>query len=207
MNGVNPMRIEKSHLILLAINLAVLIGFGTVFAIRANIEFLLYVGVVLAAIIIIGLSLNKVAYTTDCLIAITIWAALHLAGGGIYLANGLRLYDWVMIPIIDHGGEWQILKYDQFAHIWGFASAVLLMRCLLENHLKKPIVGKASLIIVLMTASMGLGALNEIIEFIAATALDKDGVGGYVNTSLDLVSNMIGAAIACVYLGLRGRLR
>ncbi len=200
------MRIEKSHLVLLAINLAVLIGFGTVFAIRANIEFLLYVGVVLTAIIIIAASLKKVTYTTDCLIAITIWAALHLAGGGVYLPSGLRLYDWVMIPIVNNGPEWQILKYDQFAHIWGFGAAVLLIRCLLENHLKKPIVGKASLIIVLVTASMGLVALNEIIEFIAATSLAKDGVGGYVNTSLDLVSNMLGAILAVIYLNLRGRL-
>jgi hypothetical protein len=43
-------------------------------------------------------------------------------------------------------------------------------------------------------AGMGLGALNEIVEFIAVLTLPETGVGGYVNTSLDLTANTIGAA-------------
>jgi len=49
-------------------------------------------------------------------------------------------------------------------------------------------------------AGLGVGALNEIIEFIIAQIVPETGVGGYLNTSLDLVSNLIGAILAMLYI-------
>ena len=49
----------------------------------------------------------------------------------------------------------------------------------------------------------GLGALNEIIEFIVTVFVPENNVGGYVNTALDLVFNLIGAVIAAVWIRLR----
>ena len=43
---------------------------------------------------------------------------------------------------------------------------------------------------------MGLGAVNEIIEFIAVLSFPDTNVGGYLNTSLDLVFNALGAMVA-----------
>jgi hypothetical protein len=45
-------------------------------------------------------------------------------------------------------------------------------------------------------AACGFGAINEIIEFIATVISPQTNVGGYINTSLDLCFNLIGAVIA-----------
>lgn len=49
-------------------------------------------------------------------------------------------------------------------------------------------------------AGMGLGALNEVIEFIITLLVPENNVGGYVNTALDLVYNMVGAVIAALVI-------
>ena len=49
-------------------------------------------------------------------------------------------------------------------------------------------------------AGMGFGAINEIVEFMAVLAVPDNGVGGYYNTAIDLVSNAIGATLAAVFI-------
>jgi hypothetical protein len=46
---------------------------------------------------------------------------------------------------------------------------------------------------------MGLGATNEVIEFIATRLMDTN-VGGYENTGWDLVANAVGAGLAVVLI-------
>lgn len=43
---------------------------------------------------------------------------------------------------------------------------------------------------------MGIGALNEVLEFIATLVLVDTNVGGYRNTGRDLIANLLGAAVA-----------
>jgi hypothetical protein len=50
-------------------------------------------------------------------------------------------------------------------------------------------------LVVSALAGMGLGAVNEVVEFIATRLMDTN-VGGYVNTGWDLVANTVGAVIA-----------
>jgi putative membrane protein len=45
-------------------------------------------------------------------------------------------------------------------------------------------------------ASMGVSAMNEIMEFLIAVTLERNGVGGYENAMLDLIFNFSGAVIA-----------
>ena len=42
---------------------------------------------------------------------------------------------------------------------------------------------------------MGVGALNEVVEFFASRTFAAN-VGGYVNTGWDLVANLLGCATA-----------
>mgnify|MGYP003988925833 FL=1 len=49
-------------------------------------------------------------------------------------------------------------------------------------------------------AGCGFGALNEVIEFIVGLLDPGAGVGGYINTSIDLCSNLIGAILAVMYI-------
>ena len=45
-------------------------------------------------------------------------------------------------------------------------------------------------------ASLGLSAINEIIEFSTVAFFNADGVGGYHNNALDLVFNLMGILLA-----------
>ena len=47
----------------------------------------------------------------------------------------------------------------------------------------------------------GVGAANEIVEFIATISLPNTNVGGYENTGWDLVANFVGCIIAAVMIG------
>ncbi|MFO8102479.1 MAG: hypothetical protein R6U37_10010 [Dehalococcoidia bacterium] len=54
--------------------------------------------------------------------------------------------------------------------------------------------------LVLIFAGLGAGAFNEIIEYIATIIAPRNGVGGYVNTSLDLIADFLGACAAMIYV-------
>jgi len=51
---------------------------------------------------------------------------------------------------------------------------------------------------------MGLGALNEIIEFIAVISLLETNIGGYINPCWDLVANLAGCLFVGVLILFRG---
>jgi hypothetical protein len=53
-------------------------------------------------------------------------------------------------------------------------------------------------------AGMGLGALNEIIEFVAVLIIPETNVGGYVNTGWDLMANLAGCLFAGILILFRG---
>ena len=65
---------------------------------------------------------------------------------------------------------------------------------MLKKHVIKG--HKKSLIFFAVLASLGIGLLNEILEFTMVVFADAgDAVGGYYNTALDLVFNFIGAVL------------
>jgi hypothetical protein len=51
---------------------------------------------------------------------------------------------------------------------------------------------------------MGLGAVNEIIEFVAVLSVPDTNVGGYLNTALDLIFNALGAIVAMLLVARSG---
>jgi hypothetical protein len=53
------------------------------------------------------------------------------------------------------------------------------------------------------TSGMGLGALNEVVEFAATLLVPETNVGGYLNTGWDLVANATGATAAVILIALR----
>jgi hypothetical protein len=57
------------------------------------------------------------------------------------------------------------------------------------------------------TAGMGLGALNELVEFAATLLIPETNVGGYMNTGWDLVANLVGAMIAATLIWAHGHAR
>jgi len=129
------LRLKKQHAILLLINVALIVGFGSLFLSRLNYEFMIYVGVILFFLCLVGLTINKVDYTPASLIGLTVWSALHLAGGGITIGD-VRLYDVILIRLSETYPVW---RYDQLVHIWGFGASTLVAFSLLAGLLKKPV--------------------------------------------------------------------
>jgi hypothetical protein len=60
------------------------------------------------------------------------------------------------------------------------------------------------LMVLAAAAGMGLGALNELVEFVATLLIPETNVGGYLNTGWDLVANFVGASFAAAVIYLRG---
>jgi len=186
------MLLKKGQLPILITNILILVLFISIFLSRRNYEFLIYIGIIILFLILIILTNAKVNYSNTTLWGLTSWALLHMAGGGIFI-NGTRLYEIILIPLSE---VYQIFKYDQFVHIIGFCVATLVMYELLKPLLKKNINKFTALSIVIVMAGLGVGALNEIVEFTATVIIPETGVGGYINTSLDLVADLIGSLIA-----------
>ena len=51
----------------------------------------------------------------------------------------------------------------------------------------------------------GVGSINEVLEFIAVERVPETNVGGYDNTMLDLIFNLIGGVLAVAFLAWRRR--
>ena len=188
--------VKKEHIILLVINLALIAVFGSLFLRMQNYEFVIYVGVIIFFLCLVGISIDKVDYTLASLVGLTVWSALHLAGGGVTVGEG-RLYDVMLIRL---SGTFPIWRYDQLVHIWGFGASTLVAFSLLKPSLKDPRSHPVALGIVLVMAGLGMGALNEIVEFIVSSVVPRSGVGGYINTALDLCADLVGAILALLYI-------
>ncbi|MEN7982186.1 MAG: DUF2238 domain-containing protein [Nanoarchaeota archaeon] len=191
------MLIKKSQWKIFILTLIYLLVFTFIFLSRKNYEFIIYVGVVVFFFSLILFTNKKVNYPNSVLWGLSFWGFLHMSGGGVLFKNGNRLYELILINISE---TYFILKYDQFVHIVGFFVATLVIYVLLKPLLKSNWKKWTSLSIVVIMAGFGLGALNEVIEFIATVITPETGVGGYINTSLDLISNLIGAIFAMIYI-------
>lgn len=191
------MLVKKEQWPIAMVLLTALVIFGFIFILKENYEFLIYIGIIFIFGTLIIATNKKIIYPNNLLWGLTIWAILHMAGGGIFI-GGKRLYEIILIPLVEE--PYNIFKYDQLVHIIGFGVATLLMYYLLLPFLKDKIRKTTALMIVIIMAGLGAGATNEIIEFLATVIAPETGVGGYENTALDLVSNFIGALLASVYI-------
>src|SRR3989344_5501903 len=106
------------------------------------------------------------------------------------------MYKFQMIPIWVTE-DFYILKYDQFVHGYLYFVMVFVIWHLLKSNLDDN-VNNWILYPVIVLASIGLGALNEIAEFTAVLAFAETGVGGYYNTAWDIVFNSVGAALGTI---------
>lgn len=190
------MLLTKRELPVLIVNLIYVPIFAVIALRGANYEFLLYVAVILIVGGWILWKQRKVRFDQTILWGLTIWGLLHMAGGNLRVGDGV-LYGVALIPLVP---RFDILRYDQLVHVFGFGVATLVCHHLLRPYLRERIDrwGTLSFLIVLMGS--GFGAVNEIIEFIAVLAMPETGVGGYENTLLDLVFNLIGGILAVFWL-------
>jgi uncharacterized membrane protein YjdF len=174
----------------MAIFLVVFLGY---FLLQGNYEFSAY-GVVAGFLFFVLVWSDKYYdFPLTPLWLVAIWVVLHMLGGGVYI-SGTRLYDLLLIDIINRGGEFVILKYDQFVHLYCYLAISSVIYFMLKRHMKKG--EEKALVVFSILAAIGVGLLNEVIEFAMVVFADAgEAVGGYYNTALDLVFNLIGAVV------------
>jgi uncharacterized membrane protein YjdF len=194
---IYKMILKKGQLPIL-ITLTFLIILFTFIAIqKQNSEFILYIGIIIFFFVLILATNHKTNFNNGILWGLTAWALMHMTGGLIEY-KGAVIYKFILLKIIENP-NFTILRYDQFVHGFGFFLATLIAYSLLKPYLNKQTNWKV-ISALLIFIGMGLGALNEIIEFITVLALPETGVGGYYNTLWDLVFNTIGAIIAVMWI-------
>jgi len=190
------MLLRKDQFPVLFVLLFAMLFFSWFFIVKRNLEFIIYIGVIIAAFALILFTNKKVKYPTSILWGLTLWAILHMAGGSVYI-HGTRLYEIILIPL---SSALPIFRYDQFVHIIGFGVATLLMHHLLKPALKHPVTAPVGHAIVIVMAGLGVGAFNEILEFIITVIVPSTGVGGFENSMLDLCSDLVGALLALLFI-------
>jgi uncharacterized membrane protein YjdF len=159
-----------------------------------NFEFVIYVVVIVAAFALLFGTLQITKFPTYILWLISVWGLLHILGGSVHTPDGV-LFAYRIFPFVDYGGDFYILKYDQVVHAYLYGVMTLVFFHVVRNTLKST--GPLWIMLLLASmAAMGVSALNEIMEFLIAISLERNGVGGYENAMLDLIFNFSGAVIA-----------
>lgn len=194
------MRIRAGEWMVLAFTLAYAAGFGAWFLSIGNHEFIWYLVTMAGLIALVGATIRRAEFPPALLWALSLWGLAHMAGGGVPMDRSV-LYNLTVLPL-GGSGEMRFLKYDQVVHAYGFGTtAWLLWHLMQRNH---PGTARGwTLPVYSALGAMGLGSVNEIIEFVAVLGIADTNVGGYYNTALDLVFNALGATLAAVILALR----
>jgi hypothetical protein len=129
------------------------------------------------------------------LAGLTLWAVGHLAGGTIGLDGDRTLYN-AALPGRIH--------FDNAVHVVGFGTAGLAW-WEATGHRLWPRTGRRLAVgVAVWLAGMGIGALNEVVEFVATLVVPETNVGGYRNTGRNLIANLLGAAVAGMVAARRG---
>ena len=183
------------------------LGYMAVFTVTAimqgNHEFMFYEGTMAIIIAVLVYMDKRVMFSHTVLCGMAIWGFVHLAGGLISVP-----VEWTQVgettPVLyDVRLSPYLPKYDQIVHAFGFGISLILTHEALQAHLKRSLPINAAIGFTLFFVAMGVGALNELIEFVAVLSIANTEVGGYKNTGWDLVSNSVGAILALIFLKFR----
>lgn len=165
---------------------AALVGFGAFgFATGSELtaSYLVIVGV---GAVFVGVADRTANFSRVALVGLAVWGVGHLAGGIVELDNGRILYN-ALLPGRIH--------FDNVVHFIGFGSAGLAAWEALRGVIANQPSPRAAWLTT-WVFGMGVGALNEVIEFAITHIKTDTQIGGYENTGRDLVANMLGAALA-----------
>lgn len=151
----------------------------------ANIhEFFIYATVIFLAILFSWYKFRFLNIRLSLLVLIEIGILMHFSGAFVEVDNH-RLYDSRFFDI----------RYDKYVH---FVNAMVATFVTIYILFKSGFPQTKLTLFIAVLAVLGLGAMNEIIEFMVTLTVEHNGVGGYNNNMLDLVANLFGAVTAVV---------
>lgn len=168
------------------------VGYAAAFAVygaaagqRRVVAYLVVLGLCAAAV----RTAHKTArFTPAVQWALAMAGLLHLIGG--ILPGKPIFYETWLVP--------GVLKYDQAAHFTIVAIVTVALWQLVGTWVEPP-VPRAGIVALM---AMGLGALNEVFEFLSALRFADAYIGDAANTGWDLVFNAFGALSAAAFLAL-----
>jgi hypothetical protein len=169
----------------------------TAFCIAARDRRVIAYVVVLAVTAALAHRADRTAHFSDAVTwALSASGLAHLVGGLLpsFQADAAVFYETWLVP--------GVLKYDQLVHagvsgVLTVAAWQLVGAWIDEDRCTpRARAGLAAFI------ALGLGALNEAVEFLSALRFDDAFVGGFANTGWDLVFNAFGVTAAGLWLAL-----
>jgi uncharacterized membrane protein YjdF len=152
----------------------------------------IYAAAMLLAIAVVLLVDRRVTLTLPVLWSLAVWLALHLVGG-LWVVGGDVVYaHWIIEPVV---------RYDNVVHAFGFGVAGLATLQAMRRSMPTP--SPAAVFFVVWFGGMGLGAMNEVVEWVSTKLQTATNVGDFDNSMRDLAWNLIGAAAAGVWAATR----
>jgi uncharacterized membrane protein YjdF len=170
--------------------------------VSANYEFVFYVAILIPVIAGIGVLHARVRLTGPVLWGLSVWGLIHMLGGSLAIPTSLAEPDTPAV-LYNLRPSPNVPKFDQLVHFYGFFVATLAAWRPLLVASRGQIRPTTGALIAVALLGMGLGALNEVIEFVAVLSLPETNVGGYMNTGWDLVCNGLGCVAAAVVIRVR----
>jgi len=203
---MSQQRLTKHVWFILVFTLGYLICAVPLILHHQNYEFVLYIAVTGLLVILISYVHLHTGLSVSLLWGLSFWGLMHVAGGLMVIPyhwpiKGEQhvLYNLWLIP--------GMLKFDQLVHAYGFGMVTwLCWQCLrrilskTESEKRNEVRPSLGLLTISVAGGMGFGALNEVIEFAATMLVPETNVGGYTNTSWDLVANAVGTVLAALFI-------
>lgn len=164
-----------------------------------NVEFISYALIVIVLGVLFLTAHARVHFPKWIMWGMTMWGFFHLIGGlvpsppGWPISGDIHvLYSMWFVP--------GYIRYDHIIHAFGFGLVTFIVWHGLKTVSKGKLNPTFGVLLVCATAAMGFGSINEIIEFTINVTVPGTNVGGYVNNSLDLVANAVGAVFAATII-------
>lgn len=186
-------RAERAATGTAAVGIAGFAGYGFATHSPSTVGYVSSVLIIAAAVV----GLRRVVLPPLLAAGLAIAAIVTLAGGLIRVGHDV-LYNASTGPFNPALGT-HYLQYDHFAH--AYVSFVIVFACWVMLAAPHADGGRrGELVLLAVGAALGLGALNEMVEFIATLAHHGAHAGGYWNTGWDLIANFTGATAAGLVL-------
>ncbi|MCL5291058.1 MAG: DUF2238 domain-containing protein [Actinobacteria bacterium] len=177
------------------VNFALLLMMTGIVYYAAEWEFGLYAAVFIGAGFLLWRVLRKYSYPMWLFLALEVGILAHFAGGLIHFGpHNTRLYGHYFIG----------LRFDKYVHLYNSLVGSVALRHLFRQvglSLRR----MESFIVIAVV--LGIGALIEIVEYLAVTTMPSTGVGDYANNMQDLIFNLAGGSLGMLLVNRLARTR
>ena len=186
-------RIVRDHPVIATASVAYLVVLLTAAALWGRSQTIFYAAFMTSLMAFVSAVHARRPLSRLVLAGLSLWGLGHMVGGLVEV-DGRIVYEWMVIP--------GTLRFDKVVHAFGFGFATLACYELLRPRYAGTERGAAAFAAL---AGLGLGGLNEMVEFLIARYSAGSNVGGFTNTGWDLVFNMLGAVAAATFCVLRAQ--